>query len=224
MSGLRLDWVGNDAVTYACEHWHYSRSVPAGRKMAVGVWEAGVFKGVVIFSRGSTPLIGSPYGLSQSEVCELTRVALREHKAPVSRIVAIAIRLLRKAAPGLRLIVSYAAHEQGHHGGIYQAGGWIYEGPMESHSYIVKGKPSHARSLVSKYGSSSLDWLQQNVDPYARKIADLVRHKYLMPLDGDIRDDIRRLAKPYPKRAKQATDGDHPDGGGAAPTRALQDT
>lgn len=67
---LRLDWAGYDAATYACRHWHYSRTAPAGRLIVIGVWEAEAFKGVVIFSRGATPRIGSPYGLTQLEVCD----------------------------------------------------------------------------------------------------------------------------------------------------------
>jgi hypothetical protein len=221
---LRLDWVDHKAAAHACRCWHYSRSVPAGRLMVLGVWEADSFRGVVIFSRGATPRIGSPYGLQQTEVCELTRVALRSHAAPVSRIIAIALRMIRQAAPGLRLVVSYAAGEQGHHGGIYQAGGWTYEGPMPSHIFIVKGEPRHAKTIHSRYGAGSqrLEWIRANLDAGAEKRTDLVRHKYLMPLDAAMRAQIAPLAKPYPARVKQATDGDQPDGGGATPTHTLQ--
>lgn len=200
---LRLDWIGYDAVAYACRHWHYSRSVPAGRLTAIGVWEGGAYKGAVVFSRGATPKIGSPYGLAQTEVCELTRVALREHDAPVTRILAIALRMLRRHAPGLRLVVSYAAAEQGHHGGIYQGGGWIYEGPMESHGFRLKGEFVHAKTIHSRYGTGSqrLEWLREHLDPSAEKIDGLVRHKYLMPLDEEMRRRVVPLVQPYPKRA-----------------------
>lgn len=199
---LRLDWAGYDAATYACRHWHYSRAVPAGRLIVIGVWESEAFKGVVIFSRGATPKIGSPYGLTQTEVCELTRIALCAHEAAVSRIVAIALRMLRKRSPGLRLVISYAAGEQGHHGGVYQAGGWIYEGAMESHGFEVKGEFQHSKSIHSRYGKGSqrVEWLRANLDPRARKVSGLVRHKYLMPLDETMRVAVAPLAKPYPKR------------------------
>lgn len=197
---LRLDWATFEAAKYACEHWHYSRCMPAGRTVKIGAWETNVFKGVVIFSRGSTPKIGSPYGLTQTEVCELTRVALREHVAPVSRINAIALRLLKKHSPGLRLVVSYAAGEQNHHGGIYQAGGWIYEGPMDSYSIRLHGEIVHARTVSMRYGSGQMEFLRREVDPDAEKITGLVRHKYLMPLDDVMRAQIAPLAKPYPKR------------------------
>ncbi|GLK86673.1 Mom family adenine methylcarbamoylation protein [Ancylobacter defluvii] len=221
---LRLDWVGHDAALYACRHWHYSRAVPAGRLIVVGVWENDRFIGVVIFSRGATPSIGMPYRLDQRSICELTRVALDRHQAAVSRILSIALRMLRRRCPGIRMVISYAAGEQGHHGGIYQAGGWIYEGPMESHGFIVKGVFQHARSIGSRYGTGSqrLSWLQANVDPTARKVVGLVRHKYLMPLDETMRRQVAPLSKQYPKRAKQATDEHPSSGGGAAPTRALQ--
>ena len=48
------------------------------------------------------------------------------------------------------------------------------------------------------------------------------KHRYLMPLDSDMRARIASLAKPYPKRVKQATDGHHPDSDGAAPIHTLQ--
>lgn len=80
----------------------------------VGAWEDGKFIGVVIFSRGATVNIGKPYKMDQTEICELTRVALTNHVTPVTRIVAIAIKMLRKQSPGMKLIISYADVDQGH--------------------------------------------------------------------------------------------------------------
>jgi hypothetical protein len=176
------------------------------------VWEDDKFIGVVLFSRGATKQIGRPYGLQQTEVCELTRVALASHQSRVSRIVAIAIRLLRRCSPGLRLIVSYAAVEEGHHGGIYQAGNWIYTGPIDSHTAIVKGVRTHARTVSSRYkGHASIDWIRANVDPHAEMVRGLIRHKYLMPLDDAMHAQIAPLKQPYPKRDKQAMTGDQPE-------------
>lgn len=209
---LRLGLVDHAAALHACRAWHYSRAVPSGKVVRFGVWENGVFIGVVLFSRGATKQIGLPYGLLQTEVCELTRIALSEHTAPVSRIVSIAIRLLRQKSPGLRLIVSYAAEEEGHLGGIYQAGNWLYEGCVESYTFLIKGVKTHARTVSSRYhGKASLDWIRANVDPYAQVCRGLRRHKYLMPLDDEMRRQVDRMSKPYPKRAKQAMAGDHPE-------------
>lgn len=122
---LKLDWCSYQAAKYAVEHWHYSKSMPTPPVVKIGVWEDTHFIGVVLFSRGANNNLGKPYGLEVTQVCELTRVALDNHKTPLSRIVAIAIKMLRRMAEGLRLIVSFADANMGHIGCIYQAGGRV---------------------------------------------------------------------------------------------------
>ena len=221
---LRIDWATHEAARYACENWHYSGCVPVFKTVRVGVWEDGAFIGVVLFGQGATPEIGSPYGLRQQEICELTRVALTAHKSSVSRIVAISLRFLRKHCPNLRLVVSFADAGQGHHGGIYQAGGWIYANGAETHAYRVNGILVHPKTLHSRYGKGgqSIPWLRQNVDPAAERVIAGFKHRYLMPLDEAMRAQIAPLAKPYPKRAKEQAGGHPSPLGGVTPTRTLQ--
>ena len=126
--GLKLDWCSYKAAKFACENYHYSKCLPSGKLMKIGVWEDGRFIGVVIFSRGANPKIGKKYGLEQTQVCELTRVALSNHKTPVTRIISIAFKLLKRACPSIVKVISYADPEQGHKGIVYKAGNWKYEG------------------------------------------------------------------------------------------------
>lgn len=223
---LRLDWCSHEAARYACERWHYSRRVPVFKTVRVGVWEDTRFVGVVMFGQGATPELCKPYGLTGLETCELTRIALCSHRSHVSRIVSIAVRMLRCRCPGLRLIVSFADTAQGHHGGVYQAAGWLYSGGSETHAYRVKGKIEHPKTLHSRYGigGQSIPWLVAHVDRAAERIVAGFKHRYLMPLDAEMRARIAPLAQPYPKRVKQATDAHHATGGGAAPTHTLQTT
>ena len=202
---LKLDWASHAAAKHACETWHYSRRLPSGKLVKIGVWEDGKFIGVVLFGLGATPNLSKAYGISMTECCELTRVALRTHATPVSRIVAIAIKKLVAFCPGVRLIVSFADTAQGHHGGIYQAGNWIYSGSVRLDTWVIKGKKMHPRSVVAKYGTQA-DATIKGIDPNAHKIWGN-KHRYLMPLDDEMRAKIAPLAQPYPKRAKQATTG-----------------
>lgn len=223
---LRLDWCTHAAAKYAVERWHYSRSLPGGKLVKVGVWEGGKFVGVVVYGCGATPNIAKPYGLTQREVCELVRVALCEHQAPTSKVIALSLRMLRKVNPGLRLVVSYADTAQGHHGGIYQAGGWIYTGSQSYHVIRIHGRMRHPRSIGSRYGSGSqsIAWLRKHLDPDAELIRTPAKHKYLMPLDTMMQSVVMKLAQPYPKRAGSADSGtpDLQSGwGGASPTPAL---
>ena len=124
---LKLDWCSHKAAKYAVEHWHYSQCMPVGKLVKIGVWENNIFIGVVLFSRGANKNMLKPYGLRQIDGCELTRVALKEHISHVSRIISIALRLLKLKCKTMQLVVSYADTTQGHIGGIYQAGNWIYD-------------------------------------------------------------------------------------------------
>lgn len=192
--------------------------------MRVGWWESGRFIGVVIFSRGNTPHIGGPFGLAQTEVVELTRIALGEHECPTSRIVAIALRLLQKQSSGLRLIVSYSDPAQGHVGTLYQAGGWCYIGRTRRESLLrVHGRLLHPRTVGSRYGHRGVLWLRQHVDRCAERIIVPPKHKYVFPFDAAIREQLRPLLQPYPKRERSADSGTAVPtaGGGAHPTRSL---
>jgi len=222
---LRIDWATHAAAKYACENWHYSGAIPSA-SVKIGAWENGKFVGVVIFGRGAASEIGSPYSLHQDKICELVRVALRDHVTPTSRIIAIAIRFLKRSNPGLRLVVSFADTAQGHHGGIYQAGGWFYEGTKKYHAYRVNGKIVHPKTLHSKYGKGgqSVTWLRNNVDSHAERVIGLGKHKYLMPLDDEMRESIIPLAKPYPKRPKDQDLANPARLGGETPTRTLQNS
>lgn len=214
---LKLDWCSHEAAKYAVEKWHYSQSLPAGKMVKVGAWENDKFIGCVLFSYGANQNIGKPYGLPQIEVCELVRVALSKHLAPVSKIVSIAIKFLKSQSPGIRLVVSYADTKQGHIGSIYQAMGWLYQGYFDGeHDVVVNGRKMHRRQAYSLYGTTR--------PPGSFNVPAGGKHKYLMPLDDEIRKRIEPLRKPYPKRVTSiASDvpAIHAGEGGATPTVTL---
>jgi hypothetical protein len=163
--------------------------------------------------------------LSQTEGCELTRIALTHHASPVSRIVRFAISFLKRNSPELRLIVSFADPSHGHHGGVYQAGNWVYTGcqPPTIEYVAPDGKQWHGR-MVSKDGLIKVQGRYRpcwRVDQ-CQAVEKPGKHRYLMPLDDAMRAQIAHLAKPYPKRAKDQAPAVHAGLGGETPTRTLQ--
>lgn len=227
---LRLDWCSYEAAKYAVEHWHYSRCMPKSKMVRVGAWERDKFIGCVIFSYGATPQIGSPYRLTQFEICELTRVALSKHETQTSRVLAGAIRMLRKQSPGIRLIVSFADGEQNHIGVIYQATNWVYTGTTKPGrvGFVIKGKKTHTRTIGSMPGGiQSLAWVRDHIDKNATEWKGVEKHRYLMPLDDAMRKQIEPLRKPYPKRETCGTGEidnaprSNGETGGASPTVPL---
>jgi len=228
---LRLDWCTHEAAKYAVEKWHYSQRMPKSKLAKIGVWEDGKFIGTVLYGVGATPELCKPYNLTNLQVCELVRVALTTHVTPVSRIIAVSLKILKRDMPGLRLVVSFADTNQGHHGGIYQAGGWLYAGESMGRVIVTNGVAEHPRTLGLRYGvgGQSLSWLRKNVDPKAEVVNTPPKYRYLMPLDDDMRRKIAPLRKPYPKRTRAGSDTlDTPafqaGEGGSLPTPALHST
>ena len=209
MGELKVAPCGHAAAEYAVKHWHYSNSLPVPPRTTFGVWEDGKFIGTVIFSRGASPDLGKRYGLTQTECCELTRVALAEHTAPVSQVVAAAISALRAHSPGLRLIVSFADPHYGHHGGIYQAGNWLYLGETSPGVEFrdKNGKRWHSRQL-SKTGTRKQFGVERKVPKPSEmtQVKTPGKHRYVMPLDRGMRRKLQPLAQPYPSPAQEAVE------------------
>jgi hypothetical protein len=174
--------------------------MPSGKLLKIGVWEDGEYIGCIIYSRGGAPNIGEPYGLDQTEVCELTRVALDNHDSPVTQMLSISRKLLTDRCPGLELVVSYADPEQNHTGGIYQADNWAYERQLDGRDYIkINGETHHPRSLNASYGTSSVTKLKSMFGPENVETVPVAgKHKYLYPLSDRLKDKVNQMAQPYP--------------------------
>src|SRR5215468_10914981 len=224
---LKLNWCSYDAAKYAVKHWHYSRSLPCSKTARLGVWEDDKFIGVIVFAWGANRHLAGEYKLKMTECAELCRVALTKHTTPVSKIISIAVKMLKREMPGIRLIVSYADLNQGHQGKIYQASNWKFVGETGHETGIVlNGKLTHRRTINSKYGTSTIEWLHEHVDSCARRVEGKAKFKYLLPLDGEIAEGVRMSARAYPQMCATSetidTPGVHPGEGRAARTVALQ--
>ncbi len=180
--------------------WHYSRAMPVGKAVRFGVWEDGRFIGCVLFGRGANRNMGSFLGLTVTEVAELTRIALTDHRAPVSQIMAVAVRLLRRCSPDIRALVSYADPAHGHHGGVYQAAGWVYTGASatQASAITVNGERMHKRTVTAAFGTASVRRLREQHDPQAFRGPPTWKHRYVLPLDVKTREKVRGMAKPAP--------------------------
>lgn len=215
-SDLRIDWATHAAARHACENWHYSGCIPKSKLVKFGVWEDGSFRGVLIYGVGATSDLVKRYGLAPQQGCELVRIALRGHQTSVSRMISITLKMLKREFSGLRLVVSFADPYQGHHGGVYQASGWLFCGNTQSSDeYIYKGKRWQGRSFRNSHKG-------MEKHPDVQVVRGSSKHRYLMPLDAAMRAQIAPLAKPYPKRAKDQDAANPVALGGESPTRTLQ--
>lgn len=200
---MQITIATTQAIRYACQHFHYSGSMPSVQYGFNIYNDAAEWCGVVCFGGGATPRIGSPYGLCHGEVLELVRVSLNGRQHTTSQCVAAALRELHRLNPVVKLIVSYADVDQGHVGTIYQATNWIYEGLKnegQRAAFIVNGRRMHPKTVYSYGWKQSVGWLRDNIDPNAAMIRTKGKHKYLFSFDKKLARDLRQKARPYPKK------------------------
>ena len=225
---LKIDYATHKAAKFACENWHYSKTIPVPPLVKFSVYENNKFIGCIIFSRGASSNISKPFGLEQIEVCELTRVALKKHESNVSKMVSIAIKMLRKQNPKIKIIVSYADPNNGHNGSIYQALNFIYIGETaKTNKYYDKtGKMWHSRQVSEKgYNIQYGERVKALKPSELLKCKEKGKYKYVYPLDSTMKEFCLKLSKPYPKKCvggvESDTSGVHPEEGGALPTPTL---
>jgi hypothetical protein len=210
LTDLLVDYCDQQAAaTYAARRWHYTGKLPMdghAKMVRFGAWEAGRFVGAVVFTPGLAANLHSRFDLDRTEVAELARVALDEHEHPTSTIVAAAVRLLRRANPGLRLLISFADPAAGHTGVLYQAMNWIYTGQSGGSSEVYyRGRWWSDRQL-SDYGTG---FNGAGRDAPSRLTPDEKatlprrdrpgKHRYVLPLDRPVRRRVETLRVEYPR-------------------------
>jgi hypothetical protein len=190
---MRLEKASSKAVKYACLNFHYAKVCPV-----VGI-AFSVFNnknewcGVITFGYGASANMGKPYKLSHGQFLELTRMALNGKQESTSKAMSIAMKLIKKLCPTVKLLISYADKGQNHKGIIYQATNWYLVDDTESSGYEVwyKGKWVHDR------GPNTLPKEQREKLTYRKKSG---KYKYLYPLNKDLISMCKSISKPYPKK------------------------
>ena len=193
----------HDEIKFACRTYHYAHCIPSVSYGYNVFNERYEWCGVILFGTGATPNIGKPFGMEQSEVVELVRVALNGLQPCTSECVAAALKQLHEDAPQIKIVVSYADADQNHYGTIYQATNWIYLGMKEQNAlgaFIIHGKKVHRRTIGSAGGRQNIEWVRKNLDPNAQEFRSKGKRKYIYVFNRKLRKKWQAQAQPYPKR------------------------
>ena len=215
----------NDMINYACKNFHYSKSVPCGRKVAYAIFEENKFIGVIIYSLGANNNLAKSFNMVQGEVIELTRIALCNHKNNVSRYISLTLKMLKKQCKTVKIVVSYADKEnQNHNGAIYQASNWIYLGLMKcsDKQFFYNGHWTHQKTfnnMAKRKGKEFVENLKSRLPQ--RKNSD--KHKYIYVFDDNLKREYSKISKKYPKKnaCVNSENRNQSVNGGASPTHTL---
>lgn len=187
--------------------FHYSKRAPATVHYAFGWREpGGLF--------GDTGELHAGVSYSQPvnrhfPTCalELSRLVRRDDFVrPLSPFVAWSLRWLRSSTE-TPFVLSYADSAQGHHGGIYQACGFVYVGergvPFDGIAGFrdPNGAFVHARTCNARYGTHKADFILDRHPDWSIEAAE-PKHLYIFPLRQKWATIARQhgwAAQPYPK-------------------------
>jgi len=185
------------------KQFHYSRRMPGNIQHCYAVRAAGG-----LFGDKGDPIAGAIFSIPgtrwSEELIELTRLVRRPDCAvPMSKLIAFSCHWLNLAKHPL--VISFADRTQGHHGGVYQAAGWDYDGCRERamDGVLIDGVFKPGRSCNSAWGTRSPDKLREMfpskaIEPHW----DEGKHLYWKALRVAGRTKARRLglkSAPYPK-------------------------
>lgn len=193
-----------DAAATLVEEFHYSRRM-AGNVQLVGTWhdDGGLFGdygpalAAVVFSVPPTRW--------SEAVWELSRLVRRDDvNVSLSKLISQATSFIKRSAM-TDLLVSFADFTQGHHGGIYQACSWNFDGRRNrsNDGCMINGTFVPGRSLNSKYGTRSPEKLRillpgETIEPHF----DEGKFLYWRALNRRGEKQALRIGldkKPYPK-------------------------
>lgn len=122
---------------------HYSGKVVRNSQLHIGVFHGGRLEGAMQFgpSLDKRKMQSLVRGTGWNEFLELNRMAFTDTlpRNSESRALGIAIRLLRKHAPQIRWVVTFADATQCGDGTIYRAAGFVLTGIQPSHNLVRRG-------------------------------------------------------------------------------------
>lgn len=128
---------------------HYSGKVVNNSQIHIGVFYNGKLEGAMQFgpSLDKRKMLGLVNGTLWNEFIELNRMAFSDvlPRNSESRALSIAFKLLRKHAPQLKWVVSFADATQCGDGTIYRASGFVLTGIKKNDQIWVAPDESNAR-------------------------------------------------------------------------------
>lgn len=119
------------------ERWHYSACVPKGKNIFYALHRDAELYAIILYGIGVNPY--QARFLKVDRVLEIKRMCRSEPRLdgfPLSRLIAISLKMLRKTHDP-QCVVAFADPEQGHEGTVYKAAGFTRHGETNAEWHVV---------------------------------------------------------------------------------------
>ena len=208
------------AVPFVKEH-HYSGKVVNNSNLHFGVFYEGRLHGVMSFgpSLNKSKIQGLVEGTGWNEFIELNRMAFDDvlPRNSESRAISIAMKLIRKNAPQIKWVISFADGCQCGDGTIYRASGFVLTGYSSGSMWklpgflakINGGSVAHRMKVQDKCSALSRYILERThgknltmekyVEQFGGEILEGKMFRYIYFIDKTYRDRLTVPIVPFSK-------------------------
>ena len=241
---IRLKVIPSNVANDFIKKNHYSGKVVPNSRLHFGAFLDGILHGVMSFgsSIDKRKMIGIVNGTKWNEFIELNRMAFDEvlPKYSESRCISISMKLLKKQAPHIKWVVSFADGTQCGDGTIYRASGFLLTNIKENKSMLLmpNGEVVADKTLnncnYKKIGQSAGFWKRNGAKP-----VEGFQLRYIYFLHPEEQKNLTVPIVPFSKikemgasmyrgkkicdsGVKRSTASFQDVGGGAIPTESLQ--
>ena len=224
---------------------HYSGKVVQNSQLHIGVFYRGELEGAMQFgpSLDKRKIQGLVSGTQWHEFIELNRMAFSDTlpRNSESRALSIAMKLLRKFAPQIKWVITFADGTQCGDGTIYRAAGFMLTGIKVNKSILempdgtIKADKTLNNPNYKIKGESAGYWKRKGAEPLSG-----FQLRYIYFIDPTYREKLTVPELPYSEiqrrgagmykgkpRGRGETDNapqSNEETGGASPTRPLLDS
>ena len=190
--------------------YHYSGNT-SSPTLAFGHYYKDYLVNVILYKAPTGRLMAQQVmvGGSSENTWELIRMVSYEPKPKnlESYCIGNTLRYIKKTYPNIKIIISYADNNMGHHGYVYQASNFHYYGQSRpDKEWYIDGKRIHTRTVVNQYGTMSIDELKPLLkDRLVIKEQTKTKSRYFYILAQNKKDrrciqkKIKVEVLPYPK-------------------------
>lgn len=210
LKDLQCRIINEETATQFVSTYHYSGSSPSPT-IAFGHFYKEHLVNVILYKFPTGRLMAQQVmrGGDSSNTWELIRMVSFEPKPKnlESKCIANTFKFIRKAFPHIKIIISYADNNMGHHGYVYQASNFYYYGQSRpDKEWYIDKKRVHTRTVVNDYGTMSIPEVQAMLGD---RLTIIDQHKtksryfYVIAQNKKEREEILKRIQveilPYPK-------------------------
>jgi hypothetical protein len=214
---LKIKVINEETATQFIEKYHYSGTCPSPT-IAFGHYYKEHLVNVILYKFPTGRLMAQQVmqGGDSSNTWELIRMVSFEPKPKnlESKCIANTFKYIRKAYPKIKIIISYADNNVGHHGYVYQASNFYYYGQSRpDKEWYIDNERVHTRTVVSTYGTMSIPEVEEMLGERLKiKQQEQTKSRYFFIIAQNKKEKEQILKNiqvdilPYPKGDNQKYD------------------